>query len=191
MSFSNIGSNITTILLLNISHNGTQTDCTTYGFFAIFFYLSGAFWSIIIANTLSLVLIRRNDLLDLCSQVESQQDIKLKCSIKFHSSVWGISFICAFIPAISGYFQITQNNWCWYNGNVNNSQNMLYNPNDRMEVLTYLLPISLSVLYCLCILLAVLYNMKYITNSALNMRDPLNIELYELIRVLKYYPVVS
>lgn len=188
MSCSNIGSCINTIVLLNLSQNGSQTDCTLYGFFAVFFYVSGAFWCMIIANTLSLVLIRRNDLLNKCSQIEAGKYMKWNRAVKFHVAVWGTSLLCALLPAAMGYFEITQNNWCWYGGDAEDAEG---NPNSLMEILTYILPLSISVVYCLSILLAVLYNMKNIKESALKMRDPLNIELYELIRVLKYFPVVS
>ena len=80
MSCANIGSNLNVLSLLLASNSGRSGSglCDTFGFFSVFFYVAGALWAMIIANTLSLVLIRRNDLMAQCTQLDSFEDINGK-----------------------------------------------------------------------------------------------------------------
>ena len=193
MSLANMGSNLNTLALLNISHtygHATNGYCTAYGFFAIFFYVAGAIWAVVIANTLSFVLVRRNELMANFAQLDLTKDKEVRKwrTIKIHSGVWGISFICAIIPASGGYFEVTSNNWCWYSGDAGNGFNK---PNDRVEFWTYFVPITVAVIYCLSVFVRVMWNIVEIKNSAKRTRDPLNAQLYELTQALKYYPMVS
>ena len=91
MSIATIGSNITVLSMLHASRVGTNISCSIYGFFAVFFYIAGALWATVIANTLSMVLVQRHQLMAKVGQSESYAGARRNRLIKLHSFVWIVS----------------------------------------------------------------------------------------------------
>lgn len=178
LALSNVGSGITVVALLKDSSNSDEV-CQAYGFFSVFFLVAGAFWTVCISHTLSVVLVNRGNLMELASQLHTKE-LRQRRMVAYHSISWGCAFICAIIPSATGSFGITDNNWCWYKGTAS----QIWDDSAKMEIFSYYTPLVLSLGYCVALLIRV-----FMTEHHIHL-DALTAQILELMHGLKFYPLI-